>query len=94
VLAELDRVARYHVIVSDLRRSRIAALGLWLASFALAFHPASRHDGVLSIMRGFNTRELGAFVETAVGRRPDIHHRLGYRITASWTPRPAPGVGP
>jgi len=87
VLIELDRVARYHVIVSDLCRSRIAAAGIWLASFALAFHPASRHDGVLSVMRGFRAEELSGLVEGAVGQRPDVRYRLGFRVTASWTPR-------
>jgi len=45
VLRELDRVARLRVIVADLQRSRLAAAGIWLASFLLAFHPVSRHDG-------------------------------------------------
>src|SRR5579862_4636247 len=86
VLSELDRVARHRVIVSDLRRSRVAAMGIWLASFALAFHPVSRHDGVVSVMRGFTADELGRLVVSSVGQRPDVHYRLGYRVTASWVP--------
>jgi SAM-dependent methyltransferase len=91
ILTELDRVARLHVIVSDLHRSRIAALGIWLASFVLAFHPVSRHDGVVSVMRGFRRGELGRLIEAAVGRKPEVHYRAGYRITALWAPRPAQG---
>ncbi|HYU54329.1 MAG TPA: methyltransferase domain-containing protein, partial [Gemmatimonadaceae bacterium] len=45
LLREMNRVARVRVIVSDLRRSWIAAAGLWLASFPLRFHAVSRHDG-------------------------------------------------
>jgi SAM-dependent methyltransferase len=86
VLAEMDRVARRRVIVSDLHRSRVAAAGIWLASFILAFHPVSRHDGVVSVMRGFRARELRRLVEATVGQRPVVHYRLGYRVTASWTP--------
>ena len=86
LLAELDRVARRRVIVSDLHRSRIAAAGIWIASFVLAFHPVSRHDGVVSVMRGFRAQELRGLVETTVGQRPTVHYRLGYRVTASWTP--------
>ena len=87
VLAELDRVARTRVIVSDLQRNRIAAAGIWLASFPLGFHPVSRHDGVVSVMRGFEAGELRALVYRAVGREAEVRYRLGYRITASWTPR-------
>src|SRR4051812_35357650 len=48
ILAELSRVAKRHVIVSDLRRSWLAAGGFWLVSTALRFHPVTRHDGVVS----------------------------------------------
>jgi SAM-dependent methyltransferase len=88
VLAELDRVARVRVIVSDLQRNLIAAASIWLASFPLGFHPVSRHDGVVSVMRGFEAGELRKLVRDAIGRDPDVRHRLGYRITASWTPSP------
>jgi SAM-dependent methyltransferase len=86
LLTELDRVARYRVIVSDLRRSRIAALGIWLASFGLAFHPVSRHDGVVSVMRGFRAHELRELVVATIGVEPMVRHRLGYRLTATWAP--------
>src|SRR6202162_6200965 len=58
LLREMDRVARVRVIVSDIRRSRIAAAGLWLVSFPLRFHAVSRHDGVVSVLRGFTPTEL------------------------------------
>ena len=47
----------------DLRRSWLAAAGLWLASFPLGFHPVSRHDGVVSIMRGYTSDELRRLVD-------------------------------
>ena len=86
MLRELDRVARRRVIVSDLRRSWLAAAGIWLVSFPLRFHPVSRHDGVVSVLRGFTPAELRALVRTAVGRAPRVRRRAGFRITASWTP--------
>jgi SAM-dependent methyltransferase len=86
LLREMNRVARTRVIVSDLRRSWIAAAGLWLLSFPLRFHAVSRHDGVVSVMRGFTTTELANTVEKAVGLRPGVHRRLGFRVTTSWTP--------
>ena len=90
LLRELDRVARERVIVSDLRRSAVAAAGLWLASFPMRFHPVSRHDGVVSVMRGFTPGELADLVREATGARPAVKRRLGWRVTASWTPGPPP----
>ena len=86
LLREMNRVARVRVIVSDIRRSWVAAAGLWLASFPLRFHAVSRHDGVVSVMRGFTPEELVDTVREAVARQPVVHRRLGFRVTASWDP--------
>ncbi|MDQ6827657.1 MAG: methyltransferase domain-containing protein [Gemmatimonadota bacterium] len=86
LLREMDRVARHRAVVSDLRRSWIAAAGIWLASFPLGFHPVSRHDGVVSVMRGFRKHELVALVREATGTAAEAHDRLGFRVTVSWNP--------
>jgi SAM-dependent methyltransferase len=86
LIAELDRVARRRVIISDLRRSWVAAAGFTLAALALRFHPITRHDGRISVLRGFTEGELGGMVVSATGVQPAIRRRLGYRLTASWTP--------
>jgi SAM-dependent methyltransferase len=86
VIRELDRVARLRVIISDIRRSWMAAGGIWIASFPLGFHPVSRHDGVVSVMRGFTPGELSELVAAAIGRPPVVRRRIGFRVTASWTP--------
>jgi SAM-dependent methyltransferase len=86
MLREMHRVAAHAVIVSDLRRSWFAAAGIWLASFPLRFHPVSRHDGVVSVLRGFTGHELRELVHAAVGRHPVIRHHLGFRTTAVWSP--------
>jgi SAM-dependent methyltransferase len=85
-VAELDRVARHRVIIHDLRRSWIAAAGLWTVSFPLAFHPVSRHDGVVSVLRGFTGAELSALIGRAIGAEPRVARRLGFRLIASWSP--------
>jgi len=86
LLREMNRVARRRVIVSDLQRSWISAAGIWLVSFPLRFHAVSRHDGVVSVMRGFTASELADTVQAAVARRPVAHRRRGFRVTTSWTP--------
>jgi predicted SAM-dependent methyltransferase len=86
LLREMNRVARVRVVVSDLRRSWLAAAGLWLVSFPLRFHAVSRHDGVVSVMRGFTAAELADTVNEAVGLKPVVHRRRGFRVTTSWSP--------
>ena len=90
LIAELDRVARRRVVVADLRRSWLAAASFTVAAFVLGFHPITRHDGRLSVLRGFTEGELGGMVVSATGVQPAIRRRLGYRLTASWTPSTIP----
>lgn len=87
VLRELDRVARGWVIVADLRRDWIAAYGFWLASWPLGFHRVTRHDGFVSVLRGFTAEELARHVLGATGQRAEVSRHLGFRITATWRPR-------
>ncbi len=86
LLREMNRVARVRVVVSDLRRSWLAAGGIWLVSFPLRFHAVSRHDGVVSVLRGFTPAELADTVKQAVSHKPVVHTRRGFRVTTSWAP--------
>ena len=84
LLRECTRVARTAVVIGDLRRSWFAVAGLWASSFVLGFHPVSRHDGVVSILRGFTNNELARLIETATQRQPVVRRALGWRVTATW----------
>jgi SAM-dependent methyltransferase len=86
LIAELHRVAKVRVIVAEVRRTWPAAIGFWCASHALGFHPVTRHDGVVSVFRGFRARELGQAVRDATGCIARVRDRRGFRVTASWTP--------
>lgn len=84
-ITRLDHIARRLVVIADLRRSHVAAVGIWLASFALGFHPVSRRDGVTSVYRGFTTHELGGLIKEA-GIRTRVRRSAGFRVVASWEP--------
>lgn len=88
LLREMDRVARLGVVVADIRRSAVAAAGIWLASFPMRFHLATRRDSVISVFRGFSSVELrdvcrGAGITAQVKRHP------GWNLTAAWRPQGA-----
>jgi SAM-dependent methyltransferase len=87
VIRELQRVSRGWVVVSDLRRSWLAAAGFWLASIALRFHPVTRRDGVTSVLRGFTADELEALVMAATGIRPRVRRGIFWRLSATWCAR-------
>ena len=86
ILGELNRVSRRFVVISDLQRSRLAAAGFWLASIALGFHPVTRHDGVVSVMRGFTIDELYKHLHSAIGahRGGRIRASAFWRLSAAW----------
>lgn len=86
LIAEMHRVASRRAVIADLRRSWLAAAGLWASSWLIGFHPVSRHDGVVSVFRGFRLNELARTVQQATGQAAEVHNRRGFRVTASWTP--------
>jgi len=83
-VTELNRVSGGWVIVADLRRSLVAALGFWLASFVFRFHWATRLDGVTSVLRGFTARELAPLVERLTGRQVTVRRHAFWRLTVAW----------
>lgn len=87
VIAELHRVSRGWVVISDLRRSWLAAGGFWLASGLLRFHAVTRADGVVSVLRGFTVRELEALVRDSTGVQPRMFTGMFWRLGAVWSTR-------
>jgi SAM-dependent methyltransferase len=83
LLRRVTACARIGVVVADLRRSRLARTGIWLAGHLLQFHPATRRDGVISVTRGFSAAELRDLC-VAAGIRPAVARRPGWRVVAWW----------
>lgn len=58
LLREMKRVARHGLIVNDLMRSRRARLLTGIATRLLSGNRLTRHDGPMSVLRGFRPEEL------------------------------------
>lgn len=93
IVAELRRVARLGVVIAELVPSRIAALGLWLASYPLRFRAVSRRDGVTSVLRGFTGPALRRACAEA-GVDADVRVHPLFRVTAAWREAGGDGAGP
>lgn len=85
LLSECDRVARRGVLVSDLRRSRLAVWLYRIGARLLRFDRDTRIDGVRSIRRGFNAAELRAAM-TRAGVRGEVNRYPLFRFVAAWEP--------
>ena len=57
-LSEMSRVARRGIVVIDLHRDPVAYVGYKLFCFAFRISELVRHDGSLSIKKGFKPEEL------------------------------------
>jgi hypothetical protein len=82
-IATFGALARRAVVLADLRRSRIAMGALWLASYPLGFGGVTRHDGVVSLRRGYTRDEFNEML-VAAGVRAVARRRPGFRIVAAW----------
>jgi len=87
-IAAFDRVARRAVVLADLRRSRLAMVGVWAASIGLAMNGITRRDAVLSLRRGYTKGEFEEMLRE-VGVRAAARYRPGARIVAAWSPSTA-----
>ncbi|GAA1840631.1 class I SAM-dependent methyltransferase [Microlunatus capsulatus] len=83
VLEECTRLARGLVVHSDLRRSRAAYLGWWLAARPAARDSFLHTDGLRSIRRSYTPDELARALPDGWRVRP----QAPFRLLATWSPR-------
>jgi len=65
VLRNAKRLTMRYLLVADLKRSRLGALGIWLITALLLREPMTVHDARLSIRRAFSFEELGDLAKEA-----------------------------
>ncbi len=79
ILRDLARVSRSAVIINDLHRHRLAYLGIRLLTSLLSRSPAVRHDGPLSVRKGFRRSELEGILRLLKMERYSIQWRWAFR---------------
>lgn len=65
VLRHAHQLSSRHLLVADLKRSRIGALGIWLLTAILLREPMTVHDARMSIRRAFSRSELAQLARDA-----------------------------
>ena len=71
-LQEMSRVARRRVVVIDLHRDPVAYVGYKLFCFVFRISELVRHDGSLSIKKGFVAAELRDISREAGMQNPEV----------------------
>ena len=84
MVAYLNAMARLGVVIADLRRSPLAVAGFRVASGILRLHQVTRHDGQVSLRRGFTHSELKHIIDEAGIKDGLVHRRPGWRLVAYW----------
>ncbi len=80
LLAEMARVARHRVVVLDIRRHLVAYWGFRAWSLAFTRNRLVRHDGPLSVLRGFTADELLAASASIPGYSWEVRPYLGFQL--------------
>jgi SAM-dependent methyltransferase len=80
LLRELYRVARYAVVVNDLRRGRWPFLVTWVSLRLVSRNRIIHHDGPVSVRRGFLARELSALAREAGWVQARVSRRAFFRL--------------
>jgi ubiquinone/menaquinone biosynthesis C-methylase UbiE len=80
LLGEMSRVARRRVVVLDIRRHWIAYWGFRAWSLVFTSNRLVRHDGPLSVLRGFTPEELDACSEKIDAFRWTVRSSPGFQI--------------
>jgi 2-polyprenyl-3-methyl-5-hydroxy-6-metoxy-1,4-benzoquinol methylase len=85
VMAEMARVARRCVLVSDLRRCRAGLAAAFLATRIGTRSRVVRIDAVRSVRAAFTEDELSRLAETAGMRGSLVFRRWPFRMLMVWT---------
>ena len=80
VLKEMSRIARRGIVVIDLHRDPAAYVGYKIFCFAFRISELVRHDGLLSITKGFRVEEMKGLAKKAELTDPEVSNVTPGRI--------------
>ncbi|GAC1463707.1 MAG: hypothetical protein NVSMB9_01470 [Isosphaeraceae bacterium] len=80
LLTEMARVARHRVVVLDLQRHWLAYYGFIIWSRIFTKNRLVRHDGPLSVLRGFTARELESLGAEVPAFQWTVRTYLGFQL--------------
>ncbi len=81
LVSEMARVARRRVVVLDIRRHWLAYWGFVAWSRAFTTNRLVRHDGPLSVLRGFTPEELAEVARPIAGFAWTVRAAVGFQLT-------------
>lgn len=81
LLGEMARVARHRVLILDIRRHWIAYFGFLAWSHTFTRNRLVRHDGPLSVLRGFTREELMASTIIIAGFDWTVRSYAGFQLS-------------
>lgn len=81
LLGEMARVARRGLVINDLHRHPLAYYGIVALAAVFPVSPMFRHDGPISVLRGFKRKELKVMVEDAGFKSFAIQWHWAFRWT-------------
>ena len=79
ILRSLISVARYGIVINDLRRSVFAYIGITLVTRLFSRSAMVKHDGPLSVRRGFTKKELQRLCAALSSASFTIQRRWAFR---------------
>lgn len=79
LLLSFSRVARHAIIFNDLRRSVFAYIGIWILTRVFSHSAMVKHDGPLSVLRGFTRRELSTMLRNCGFTNVVIRRQWAFR---------------
>ena len=83
LVREMNRVARHGFVVNDLHRHRLAYYSILALAAVLPVSPMFRHDGPISVLRGFSRDDLHAIAQDAGLGAYRIRWHWAFRWTLS-----------
>lgn len=94
LLVEMARVARRRVLVLDIRRHWLAYYGFVAWSRAFTSNRLVRHDGPLSVLRGFTPGELAALGTAVPAFQWTVRRYAGFQLALVGRRRPPGDASP